>query len=46
MRKAVGGKPEPEEYQQKKAQLEEFKQLENAGKIGSSVIVMQIINLK
>lgn len=33
MRKAVGGKPEPEEYQQKKAQLEEFKQLENAGKI-------------
>jgi transposase len=33
MRKAVGGKPEPDEYQQKKAQLEEFKQLENAGKI-------------
>lgn len=33
MREAVGGKPEPEEYQQKKAQLEEFKQLENAGKI-------------
>ena len=33
MRKAVGGKPGPEEYQQKKAQLEEFKQLENAGKI-------------
>jgi transposase len=33
MRKAVGGQPNPEEYQQKKAQLEEFKQLEDEGKI-------------
>jgi transposase len=33
MRKAVGGKPNRQEYQEKKAQLEDFKQLENEGKI-------------
>ncbi len=33
MRRDVGGKPEPSEYKQKKAQLEEFKRLEDEGKI-------------
>lgn len=33
MRRDVGGKPDPLEYKEKKAQLEEFKQLEDEGKI-------------
>ncbi|MBD1930318.1 MULTISPECIES: IS630 family transposase [Cyanophyceae] len=33
MRRAVGGEPNPQDYEQKKAQLEEFKRLEEQGKI-------------
>ena len=33
MRQAVGGEPSPQDYVQKKAQLEEFKRLEDEGKI-------------
>jgi len=33
MRRDVGGKPDPLEYKEKKAQLEEFKRLEDEGKI-------------
>lgn len=33
LRKGVGGQPNPEEYRQKKAKLEEFRQLEHSGKI-------------
>lgn len=33
MRRDVGGEPNPEEYEKKKAQLEEFKRLEDEGKI-------------
>lgn len=42
MRKAVGGQPNPEEYQQKKAQIEEFKQLEDEGKIDLYYLVVQL----
>ena len=33
MRRAVGGEPNPQEYKEKQAQLEELKRLENEGKI-------------
>jgi transposase len=33
MRRAVGGEPKPQEYEQKKAQLAELKRLEDEGKI-------------
>lgn len=33
MRRAVGGEPNPQEYQEKQAQLEELKRLEDEGKI-------------
>lgn len=33
MRRAVGGEPNPQDYEQKKAQLEKFKRLEDQGKI-------------
>lgn len=33
MRRAVGGEPEPQEYQEKQAKLSEFKRLESAGEI-------------
>jgi transposase len=33
MRRGVGGEPNPQEYQEKKQQLEELKQLEDEGKI-------------
>lgn len=33
MRRGVGGEPNPEEYQQKQAKLEELKRLDTEGKI-------------
>jgi len=33
LRQNVGGEPNPQEYQDKQAQLEEFKRLEDEGKI-------------
>jgi transposase len=33
MRRDVGGEPDPEEYKEKQAQIEEFKRLEDEGKI-------------
>jgi hypothetical protein len=33
MRRAVGGEPNPQEYEEKKAQLAQLKRLEDEGKI-------------